>query len=306
MRNLKFVAAGILVTVGSFMLGAMFDVNLSVARRPLLTKLLGQTNPSPPPNPATSDSQLAQSVLPTTGVEIPVKWGELGAQLIKAGVIDAKKFEDIYAQRGGLSEPEKNLLIANDNGNIKITQQNSAVLLNLLWALGLGNKNAILDTGPMVDKQYGGAGKFASTGGWSLAVGDAMKHYSKHSFISLTPDQQQLVSRVSQNIYRPCCDNSTYFPDCNHGMAMLGLLELMAAQGINEADMYKYALSVNAYWFPDTYVNIAKYMAKQGTSWDKVNPKEVLGQAYSSATGYRKILSQIEPAQLKGGSGCGV
>ena len=65
-----------------------------------------------------------------------------------------------------------------------------------------------------------------------MAKGDAMEHYSKHALIALTAEEQDLVNRVSLNIYRPCCNNPTYFPDCNHGMAMLGLLELMAAQGL--------------------------------------------------------------------------
>ena len=98
----------------------------------------------------------------------------------------------------------------------------------------------------MTDKQFGGADKFASTGGWSLSKGNAMDHYSRHNFVVLTQAQAELVERVSKNIYRPCCNNSTYFPDCNHGMAMLGLLELMASQNISEGQMYKIALSVNS------------------------------------------------------------
>ena len=120
-----------------------------------------------------------------------------------------------------------------------MTQENSGTILNLLWAFGLANKNEILEKGPMMDKRYGGAENFASTGGWTLSKGDSMNHYSMHSFITLTPQQQSLVEKVSQNIYRPCCGNSTYFPDCNHGMAMLGLLELLASQGISENEMYK-------------------------------------------------------------------
>ena len=72
------------------------------------------------------------------------------------------------------------------------------MFLNLLWALGLGNKNEILDNGPMTDKKYGGAGRFASTGGWTLAQGDAMNHYSMHRFIGLTLEQQALVEKVSK------------------------------------------------------------------------------------------------------------
>ena len=87
-----------------------------------------------------------------------------------------------------------------------------------------------------------------------------MDHYNRHIFFKLTPEQQALVDKVSRGIYRPCCNNSTHFPDCNHGMAMLGFLELMASQGVSEQDMWKAALAVNSYWFPDTYINIATYI----------------------------------------------
>ena len=179
-----------------------------------------------------------------------LNWGNLGAQMVEAGVIEKEKFESLYAQRGGLSEADQKLLSGSNNRNLVITQENSGVMLNLLWAFGLGNKNPILENGPMVDSRYGGAGNFASTGGWTLAKGNVMDHYNRHSFVTLTEEQQALVERVAKNIYRPCCNNSTYFPDCNHGMAMLGLLELMASQGVSEQDMYKVALQVNTLWFP--------------------------------------------------------
>src|SRR3989344_1353776 len=94
-------------------------------------------------------------------------------------------------------------------------------LLNLLWAFGLANKNPILeDASEMMNPGYGGAGNFASTGGWTVAKGNAMGHYNMYALVTLSPEQQALVDRVSRNIYRPCCGNSTHFPDCNHGMAM--------------------------------------------------------------------------------------
>jgi len=255
---------------------------------------------------AVSESQIEEKVLPSSGVVLPVRWGGLGKQMTESGVIDRKKFEAIYAQRGGLDEEAKKLLYSEGNGNLKITQENSGLVLNLLWALGLGNKNEILEKGPMMDAKYGGAGNFASTGGWSLASGKAMDHYSKHSFVTLTPEQQALVARVSQNIYRPCCGNSTYFPDCNHGMAMLGLLELMASQGVSEAEMYKAALKVNSYWFPDTYLTIAKYLSSKGIFWEQADAKGVLSSEFSSAGGYRQVRSQVEPVQRQGGGGCGI
>lgn len=249
---------------------------------------------------------LEEQVIPSAGVELPVKWGNLGKQLVDAGVIDGKKFEEIYANRGGLNEKDKKLLYGENNGNLVVNPRNAGVILNLLWALGLGNKNPILENGPMTDQKYGGAGGFASTGGWSIARGEAMNHYSKHNFIVLNENQQEIVERVSKNIFRPCCGNSTYFPDCNHGMAMLGLLELMASQGVGEDEMYKIALTINSYWFPDTYLTIAEYFKNKNVSWDKINAKEVLGPDFSSASGYRNILNQVKPSGAKGGGSCGV
>ncbi len=179
-----------------------------------------------------------------------LEWGSLGVKMAEAGVIDTKKFENLYSQRGGLSEADKKLLYDGANGKVKITSENSGMMLNMLWAFGLSNKNPILENGPMMDPKYGGAGNFASTGGWTLAKGGAMDHYSMHEFVTLTPEQQVLVEKVSKNIFRPCCKNPAYFPDCNHGMAMLGLLELMASEEAGEEEMYKIAEEVNGYWFP--------------------------------------------------------
>ena len=162
-----------------------------------------------------------------------LKWGDLGAKMVEAGVIDREKFPDFYNQK-----------------NLEINSENSKVVLNTLWAFGLANKNPILENGPMMDPRYGGAGNFASTGGWTLAKGNAMDHYSMHRFIELTPKEQALVEKTSKNIFRPCCSNPAYFPDCNHGMAMLGLMELMASQGASEVEMMKKAQEVNDLWFP--------------------------------------------------------
>ncbi len=253
-------------------------------------------------------ANLGEKDLPSfsESVALPVRWGDLGKQMVESGVIDANELEKIYSQRGGLDEEYKKLLYSSENGDLVISSKNSGYLLNLLWALGLGNKNPLLDNGPMQEKQYGGAANFASTGGWTLAKGKTMDHYSKYNFLVLTAQQQELVQKVSQNIYRPCCGNSTYFPDCNHGMAMLGLLELMASQGKSETEMYQVALVVNSYWFPDNYKTIAKFMQSKDVKWENVNPKEILGADFSSSAGYRQIASQVQPVQGSKGGGCGV
>ena len=291
----------LIIAAGSFVMGASYNFDFSVSRKPFLSRFFSLKPTPAPATPVVDQNQ----VLPEAGVVLPVVWKDLGFQLTKLGVINRTKFDEIYAQRGGLGADAK-LLESADNTSIRITPQNSNLILNLLWAFGLANKNSALDAGPMVDKQYGGAGNFASTGGWTLAKGDAMTYYSKYKLVPLTAEQDALVASVAKNIYRPCCDNSTYFPDCNHGMAMLGLLQLLAANAVSESDMYKIALQVNAYWFPDTYLTLAKYFATQNIPWDKVDPKEVLGANYSSASGYRQILAKIEPIQNQGGGGCGV
>ena len=249
--------------------------------------------------------KLEEEVLPPEGVTLPVIWGDLGLKLVSTGTIDEKKFKAVYEQRGAFTEEYKNLLLQENNGKVKITKENAGYLLNLFWALGLANKNPILETGEMTNPAYGGAQNFASTGGWTLAKGGPMDHYSRHALIVLTREQQMLVDKISRGIYRPCCGNSTHFPDCNHGMAMLGLLELMASQKVSEQAMWKAALAVNSYWFPDTYMTIATYMKGKGVGWQAVNPQEILGAAYSSAGGYKNIASQvILPKQQQ--AGCGI
>jgi hypothetical protein len=258
------------------------------------------------PQREVSVSSLQEAVLPSAGVTLPVTWGDLGAKLVEVGAIDSTKMEELYKNRGGFPPDFKKMLEKNTAEKIIITSSNAGYLLNLFWALGLANSNLILeDTSEMMNPSYGGAGNFASTGGWTLARGDSMSHYNMHALITLTVEQQALVDRVSRNIYRPCCDNSTHFPDCNHGMAMLGLLELMASQDISEQEMYKIALVVNSYWFPETYLTIATYMQQKGIAWKDASPKEMLSAPYSSSSGYRSISSQVTlPEQVQGGGGC--
>ncbi|MGB2580351.1 MAG: hypothetical protein WBC83_01525, partial [Minisyncoccia bacterium] len=137
-----------------------------------------------------------ETVLPHGGVELQVEWGNLGSKLVEVGAIDADNFKAIYELRGVFTDEYETLLLGQSNGNLKITKDNAGYLLNLFWALGLASKNPILDSGEMADIAYGGAGNFASTGGWTLSKGNAMEHYSKHAFFELTTEQQALVDKV--------------------------------------------------------------------------------------------------------------
>lgn len=248
----------------------------------------------------------ADIVLPKEGLTISLPWNTTGKQMVEKGVIDIDRFYELYDKRGGLFSQERSLLEESDMTKITITEENANVLLNLLWAYGLSNNNPILSEGEIQDPKYDGAEAFASVGGWTLARGEVMDHFNKYSFLQLTREQQELVEDISKNIYRPCCGNSTHFPDCNHGMAMLGLLELLVAQGYSEEQIYDIALTVNSYWFPDTYITIAEYFDRRGVDWDEVDAKEVLGPEYSSAIGYQQILIEVKPPIQRGGNSCGV
>lgn len=251
--------------------------------------------------------ELEKVVLPSRGVALPVRWNNLGAQLVAAGVVDPVALETLYAKRGTFTDEQEKLLLGQTTGKVVLTTENAGYLLNLLWALGLSQKSPILDSGEIQNKEYGGPGSFASTGGWILAQGDAMNHFSKHTFLSLTPEQHALVARVAGGIYRPCCDNSTHFPDCNHGMAMLGLLELMASQGVSEEEMWDTALRVNSFWFPDAYMTLALYARQKNIDWSDLDSQEILGKGLSSMSGYRRIAERLEASLApRNAGGCGV
>ena len=288
-----------LVLFAIIILIQVFDIKITL-RRSL------KPSPSLPAAAKIDTSVLAAAVLPEKGVELPIIWQDLGKKMISDGVIDEQKFRALFDS--GLSNAEEKMLSGTMNEPIVMNQANSRFILDVLWAFGLANKNKILENGEMTDKKYGGdASKFASTGGWSISKGAGFDHYSKHAYVTLTNEQQALVDEVSKNVYRPCCGNSTHFPDCNHGMAMLGLLELMAAAGIGEEEMYQVALQVNAFWFPQTYIDLATYFKEQGKDWDQLDPKEVLGSQYSSAQGYQQTRQNIKslPKPQSGGGGCG-
>ncbi len=262
----------------------------------------------------TSKDNLFNEINPVKGYEINATFRDLGPKMLTMGVIDYNKFKSVYEKSGQKLPPELDEILKNTvNKKIRITRDNSYFLLNFFWAVGLANKSKILEEGEIM--KYGGikeAGNFASTGGWSLAKSNAMDYYSKGNLISLAPEQEDLVEKVSSNVYRPCCNNSTAFPDCNHGMALLGVFELMAANGATENQMYEAGKYFNAFWFPGNYYDMALYFKNNdGRSFKNIPGQVLLGKEYSSASGYQSIKQWLaskgliqEP--LKQGGGCGV
>lgn len=250
--------------------------------------------------------QATADVLPAGGYRTSLKWGVIGKKLVEAGAIDKNKYLESFKSEadGGL---ELDILEGDTGKFIEINENNSRFVVNTLWALGLVNKSKVLDEGPM---KTGGTepGNFASTGGWTLGSKPAMELYSSLELIPLTPQEQETVRKIAENVFRPCCGNSTAFPDCNHGMAALAYIELAVSQGQTEKQIYKDLLGLNSFWFPSTYVEMAVYFKKEkNTEWKNVDPKTALSNDYSSAQGAAKINKAIEnvPGIKSRGGGCG-
>ena len=235
-----------------------------------------------------------------------IKWMDLGKRMVEDGVIDKVKLAQAVTGEDTLpNDLEK--YFSSEQKQIDLTQDNSHFWVDVLWGLGLANKNSILEEGDMMAQ--GDASNFASTGGWTLGKSEnPMVYYSEFTYINLSDKEQKIVEEIAGNVYRPCCGNSTVFPDCNHGMAMLGLIELMVSQNFSKDEIYKAALAFNTYWFPQTYLDIAYHFEKNGRDYEKIPASQLLSKTFSSAMGYSAISEEVGslpwPALESGGS-CG-
>lgn len=252
---------------------------------------------------------VVSKVLPEKGFQSKISLKDSILKLVDNGVIDRQKFEEIYKQRG-LPPELRDVLGKSSNKPILLTSANANYYVNLLWALGLSNYMSTNQKSPINGSSLF---NFASTGGWNLGKEqNGGAYFNKFKIVSLTSKQEELVTKMAKNTYRPCCDNSTFYQDCNHGSALLGLLELGASQGLSEDRLYKEALAFNSFWFPNNYIQTALYFkVVKNTDWDKVDPKEVVGYKYSAISQWSKNVAQeiakipnLIPKQQGGGS-CG-
>jgi hypothetical protein len=215
-------------------------------------------------------------------------------------VIDYDAFAGIYEQAGiPLTEAQVEILQRGSDAEIVITPENAHFLLNLFWAVGLANRNSILTDGDMVRYGDGQIERFASTGGWTLGSKPVSDVFASLDLIQLTPEQQQRVEEVAAAVYRPCCDNPTSFPDCNHGMAMLGLLEFMASQNAGTDAMFEAARYVNAYWFPQQALEVAVYLSSsEDLDFTRADPRMLTSAALFSGSGFAAVHESLEVSGL--------
>lgn len=255
--------------------------------------------------------EVKAKVLPESGFQSKIILGDSVVKLVQNGVIDREKFLAIYRERNGLSDELKDILDKPSTKPILLTRKNANYYLNLLWPLGLSNYMSSNKESPINGKSLF---NFASTGGWNLGKEEnGGAYFNKFKIVELTPEQEALVTKIAKNSYRPCCNNSTFYQDCNHGSALLGLLQLGAAQGLSEDELWREALAFNSFWFPQNYIQTALYFKVVKTiEWEDVNPKVILGKEYSSSSGWYANIDKdlkrlgIVPRLKEGGGSCGV
>jgi len=274
------------------------------------TKTVSATTESSSKNDMTA---MIHQINPPDGYTIPVTFGSVGPQMLVAGAIDLNKLIQVYVQAGKpLTDEQMAILTKGSNSKIVINQDNAYFLLNFFWALGLTNQNPVLTEGPMMAEGKDKVGNFASTAGWTIGGKSPVELYASTMIMSLDDEQQARLMEVAPAVYRPCCNNPTHFPDCNHGMAMLGLLELMASQNASTDKMFNAAKYVNAFWYPQQMLEVATvFQATQNVDFAQADARQVVSNKYSSGSGFQAVHQWLatngllEQAPSSGGS-CGV
>ncbi len=256
-------------------------------------------------------SAILANLYPQGGFKTKIVLGDIVQKLVASGVINLSKIEQLYG--GNLTQQELDILTKPSYSPLILNASNANFYLLVFWALGISNKNPILDNFSAISNASGfNIANFASTGGWTLGTdSNAVTYFNKLRLVNLTPTEQGYAYDVATQSYRPCCNNPTSFPDCNHGAALLALTELGASQGLNESQIFYLDLEAQTLWFPTYYYLTAltlKY--KNASYWN--NARDILGINYSSASGWYKNVYQplksnnLLPPSQNGGVSCGV
>ena len=161
------------------------------------------------------------AVLPENGFSSRIALKDSLLRLVAEGVIDPQRFASAYRDRGGIPVELSFRLRWPSHLPIRLTAENAGYYVNLLWPIGLANaiegNRASPVNGPSLLR-------FASTAGWTLGQEEnGGTYFNRFRIVELTREQEEMAIRVAQNTYRPCCNNSTFFQDCNHGSALFGL-----------------------------------------------------------------------------------
>lgn len=238
------------------------------------------------------------------------KWGSAAKKMVDAGALNVSSLSSILIQSGQpLTKAEKAILNGTYQGNIVLNSTDSQFVLDVLWGIGINNNNPIVNNGPLTNSGNN-PNYFASTGGYTPL---GKYQIGGLNLIPMTSSQQSVVNSVAYGSYRPCCNNPTAFPDCNHGAAALALVELMASQGNSLNATFEAVKNFDSLYFASTEYLNAIYFASQGVSWANAPAQEVVSfnfSSYSGSTYVQQYLSayKLLPGQNNNGGqvACGV
>ncbi len=95
-------------------------------------------------------------------------------------------------------------------------------------------------------------------------------------------------------------------------MAMLGLLELMAAQDATIDEMFTTAKQVNAFWYPQQSLELTiAFKATKGTDFAAIDARQLTSAQFSSGSGFQAVHQWLSKNGFLrqgpgGGNNCGV
>jgi len=218
---------------------------------------------------------IIETVTPKAGFITQVRWRDVVTKMINDGSLNPQKLETIITQRYGQEmKPEWKAILAGEDANLTINNDNAVFMMYILWTLAKHNNNEILLSSPIAEY-------FSD---YDIGVG--RPGYGDVSLLTLTPSQQKIAKKVAENAYRPCCGNSTAVPDCSHGFSALGLVELMASQGFSEKEIFETFIQFNSFWFPETYIKNALYIkVTEGLDWKDISKERMASDQYSTIQG---------------------
>lgn len=254
--------------------------------------------------------EATENVVPTAGFQSQISLHDSIVRLVSNGVVDREKFLALQQYNGALP-PELLKIMEKPSGKpVHLTGENANHYVNFLWPAGLSNRLGANKESPLVGPDLP---NFASTGGWNLGKEpNGGSYFNKFSIIKLKPKAEALAVRVAKSTYRPCCGNSTFFQDCNHGSALFAVLQLGAAQGLTEEQLYKESVAFNSFWFPSYYIATALYFKKvRKTDWHDVDAKTIMNSDFSSGGLWQQnVLVPLQKfpdlfPQPEGGAKCG-
>jgi len=240
-----------------------------------------------------NQEQILRELLPEKKV-LPVTWQGIPFKLLEEKIVDLEKLK-AYSQRYGQSVTEDDLKIFDRdyNGNIEVTQSNSVLVYNVLWAIGFAQKSPILDYElekygwDTVKNLAGYYFSFANLGNGSTLP---QSGYNYFDFISLNEEQKALAMKIAGKSAVPSCGNPLLLPDCSCSFAVDALILMLASQGVNDRQIYKAMKDVYPYRFPGLYVKHAVlFKLTKNQNWSEVDAEKLVSLEFSSAQGAAQV-----------------